>query len=96
MELLQAGPAVRINLSADRLGTFVYLDGVLVQGLRNVTLTHRAGEVASIVLEVLPSSLVIDGECRDVLIRLLANEKEENSDGGLPKETETETETPTD
>jgi hypothetical protein len=56
MTMFTAGPAVKINLSADKTGTFVYIDGVFINGVRSVKLEHTA------------SSLEIQGEATEAKI----------------------------
>jgi hypothetical protein len=68
MTMFTAGPAVKINLSADKTGTFVYIDGVFINGVRSVKLEHTAGDVSRVTLEIFPSSLEIQGEATEAKI----------------------------
>lgn len=43
------------------IGTVVVIDGVEVPRLKNLTLTHRAGELPTLTLEILPRTVTFEG-----------------------------------
>lgn len=66
MPMFENGHKVKIELSAEAIGTMVYLDGVLVKELVCVEVRHHAGEVSRIKLELLPSGIEIVGNAGEV------------------------------
>lgn len=61
------GPHVRIVLSPKQ--SIVYVNDKPVGGLVSVRLTHHAGDVCKLVLEILPSSVEIEGCVGNLMVR---------------------------
>lgn len=66
MPMVENGHKIKIDLSPDKIGTLVYLDGVIVKELVCVEVRHHAGEVSRIKLELLPSAVEISGDAGEV------------------------------
>lgn len=55
------GHQVDINFANEQLGTLVKLDGVQVQNVVCVSFKHKVGEYPTVVLELLPGAVSIEG-----------------------------------
>lgn len=54
---------IRVEIEENVIGTKVFVDGGLIQGLRFVKVEHRVGEYPIVTLEILPGKLELDGGC---------------------------------
>lgn len=70
------GHTVKINLSAERLGTRVFIDGMEIKSLKSLTLVHSAGDISRITIEILPSRIEVDGASGELVMEV-------HKDGGL-------------